>query len=231
MSGGGFDSGFSRDMGGIGFNQGFSRKRLIEAGGGSLATVGALFSNFDTYIIDGVRALHGGTAGVGYPAFAGILSRVNITITSVLKVTSAVTVKGFKFVRTPESSSSWTTITGDDMDVVLTVKSGGTINGGAISTKTFATNSKVRSATRTSPFSVNALRNEYDIYTMYDANAVTLTEGTYRIVYRSVGTQIGLASFWTANVPIPTTTNIYPDPADSANATYYPVIEVLETAP
>lgn len=157
--------------------------------------------------------------------------RSNITLTVVLKVTSTVTVQGFKFVRTPESSSSWLTMTGDDMDAVLTVKSGGSINGGALSTKTFATNSKVRSATRTSPFTVNTLLSEYDIYTVYDANAVTLTAGTYNVVYRSISTQIGVALMWKANVPIPTTTSIYPDPADAANATYYPVVEILTTAP
>lgn len=227
--GSGFDSGFSSGLGGgPGFNQGFSKRRAIA---GSLATPGALFTNFDSYITNGVRALSSGLAATGVPGFQGAVVRSNVTITSVFKVTSTVTVQGFKFVRTPEASSSWLTMTGDDMDAVLTVKSGGSINGGALTTKTFATNSKVRSATRTSPYAVNTLLSEYDIYTVYDANAVTLTAGTYNVVYRSVSTQIGVALMWKANVPIPTTTDIYPDPADAANATYYPVIEILATAP
>lgn len=232
MSGnGGFESGFSSDIGGSGFNQGFAKRRAVVSAGGGLATAGALFTNIDTYITNGSRALSSGLAATGVAGFQGAVTRSNSTITSVFKVTGTVTVQGFKFVRTPEASGNWLTLAGDDMDAVLTVKSGGSINGGALSTKTFATNSKVRSATRTSPVTVNSYLNEYDIYTVYDAAAVTLTAGTYNLVYRCTATQIGIALMWKANVPIPTTTSIYPDPADAANATYYPVIEILSTAP
>lgn len=225
----GFDSGFSGDLGGIGFNQGFSKKLAIKAAG--LATPGALYTNIDTYITDGIRAQSSGTAAAGVLGFQGVVVRSNIILDVVLKVTSTVTVQGFKFIRTPEPSGNWLTTSGDNMDAVLTVKSGGSINDGAISTKTFATNSKVRSATRTSPVTVNSYRNEFDIYTVYDANSVTLTAGTYKLSYRAISTQIGVALMWTANAPILTTTSVYPDPADSANTTYYPVMEVLSSAP
>jgi hypothetical protein len=188
----------------------------------------------DTYITNGVRALHSNPATAGSPAFLGLISRSNITRTVILKVDSTVTVQGFKFVRTPEASSAWTTVTFDDMDLVLTVSSGGSINGGAISSKTFATNVKVRSAVRTAvvnPMTVNTNRTEYDIYTVYDASAVTLTPGTYTAVYRGTNTQIGLASFHTSLIPIPTTTLIYPDPTGFPNTNYYPVMEILSTAP
>lgn len=223
----GFGQGFTSNSIGVsnGFNFGFFKPTSSTP-----AATGALFTNFDSYITNGTRALH----GAGQPALQGAVTRSNITITSVLKATSTVTVQGFKFVRTPEASGNWTVTTNDNMDLVLTVKSGGSINGGALSTKTFATNSKVRSATRTALTAgqtVNTYRTEYDVYTVYDANAVTLTAGTYQIVYRATSTQIGIALFNTAVVPIPTTANIYPDPADAANTTYYPVIEILETAP
>lgn len=223
----GFGTGFA--FGSAGYNNG-----LVKAASANSQAANVLFSNFSNYITNGTRELHGATVGAGNPAFLGAVTRSNVTFTKVLKVTSTVTVQGFKFVRTPEASSSWTTVTGDDMDVVLTVKSGGSINGGAISTKTFATNSKVRSATRTALTAgqtVNTYRTEYDIYTVYDASTVTLTAGTYQIVYRSTATQIGMALFWKANVPIPTTTSIYPDPDDASNATIYPVIEILSSAP
>lgn len=220
---------------GLSFFGGFGtglRARSVAAAVAGVSTPGALFSNFDTYIIGGTRVLHGATAAAGQPAALGYVTRPNITLTKVLKVTSTVTVQGFRFVRTPEASSSWTTQTGDDMDVVLTVKSGGSINGGAISTKTFATNAKIRSATRTALTAgqtVNTYRTEYDLYTVSDASAVTLTAGTYQIVYRSTGAQIGTALFWKANVPILTTTNIYPDPDDASNASVYPVMEILQS--
>lgn len=234
-SGYGFNQQFSTtslSLGG-GFGGAFSNLVTGSIGGGSSNT---LFSNFDTYIIGGTRVLHGATAAAGQPAFLGALTRTNVTITRVLKATSTVTVQGFKFVRTPEASGNWLTMTGDDMDVVLTAKSGGggSINGGALASKTFATNSKVRSATRTAlgvGETVNTYRTEYDVYTVYDATAVTLTAGTYQIVYRCTGTQIGIALFWKANVPIVTTSSIYPDPNDASNATSYPVIEVLSVAP
>ena len=228
MSSNGFGQGFSSS----GFSQssGFNAA-LYKPASAAVEQSSELFSNFNSYITNGTRAVHGATAGAGHPAFLGVVTRVNVTLTVVLKVVSPVTVKGFKFVRTPEASGNWLTTTFDNMDAVLTVKSGGSINGGAISTKTFATNSKVRSATRTSPVTVNSYRNEYDLYTVYDANAVTLTAGTYNLVYRGVSTQIGVAVLWTANVPISTTTSIYPDPADSANTNYHPVLQILSTAP
>ena len=228
----GFDSGFSTDLGGgFGFNEGFS-KRKIAAIAGYIPSAGALFTNIGTYIVDGTRVLHNGLVGSGDPARAGVLTRINITRTVVLKVTETVTVQGFNFVRVPEPSGNWSSLS-DNCDAVLTVKSGGSINGGAISTKTFATNSKFRTTSlgRTESTSVNDFRTDYDLITVYDASPVTLTSGTYTVVFKSVQSQIGLAHFWTANVPIPTTTTIYPDPVDTANTTFYPVMEILSTAP
>ena len=223
--GGGFTSG-SFGPSKVGFGAGFLRAAVTVPAPAS----NVLFSNFSTYITGGTRALH----GAGQPAFLGSVVRSNITLTKVLKVTSTITVQGFKFIRTPEASGNWTTTANDNMDVVLTVKSGGSINGGAISTKTFATNSKVRSATRTAlgvGETVNTYRTEYDTYTVYDASAVTLTAGTYQIVYRAVSTQIGVAIFNRSVVSIPTTTEVYPDPDDASNSSHYPIIEILSVAP
>lgn len=234
--GSGFDSGFSSTLGGgPGFGQGFIKKIFPGGGGGGgggIQTAGALFSNLDTYVVDGTRGLHAGTAAAGSPAFAGVVTRINITRTVVLTVTTTVTVQGFKFVRVPEPSGNWGSLT-DDLDAVLTVKSGGSINGGAISSKTFATNAKFRTTSvgRVTSTSVNDLRNDYDLLTVYDASAVTLTAGTYTLVFRGIQSQIGLAHFWTANIPIPTTTTVYPTPSDAANTNIYPVMEVLSTAP
>ena len=219
--GGGFTSGSFGDSR-LSFGRGFSTPAPVQ-----VVSSAVLFSNFSTYITDGTRALH----GAGQLALLGAVVRVNVTLTHVIKVTSTITVQGFKFIRTPEASGNWLVTTSDDMDVVLTVKSGGSINGGAISTKTFATNSKVRSATRTAPVTVNSYRTEYDTYTVYDTSAVTLTAGTYQIEYRGVSNQIGVAVFNRSAVAIPTTTSVYPDPDDASNSSYYPIIEILSVAP
>jgi hypothetical protein len=224
----GFDTGIVTDLSTVG---GFGRGIRIRATAAAVVS-STLFSNIDTYITNGTRALHSANPGsAGSPGVLALVTRSNLTRTMVLKVTSTVTVKGFKFIRTPEASGNWTTTTFDDFDVVLTVKSGGSINGGALASKTFATNTKVRSATRTAivnPATVNSYRTEYDTYTVSDSSAVTLTAGTYTAVYRGVSTQIGIAAIWKSIVPIPTTTSIYPDPDDAAN-TYYPVMEILSS--
>jgi hypothetical protein len=226
----GFDTGFhSGSMGsGGGFSMGFTRARgLIVASG--IADPNALYSNFDTYITDGTRALHS-TGSVGSPGVISFITRDNIRRTVVLKVDSTITLQGFRIIRTPEALGNWTTTTNDNFSATLSVKSGGTINGSAVATKTFSTNTKIRSATRTAnPATVNSYRTEYDIYTVSDSSAVTLTAGTYTLQYWAVSTQLGVAAFHTSLVPIPTTTLVYPDPADSANTSYHPVIELLST--
>lgn len=228
----GFGIGFSSGSfghSGSNFGRGFSLRAIL---GASDSPSVSLFNNINTYIVDGTRVLHGATVGEGRPARSGVLTRSNITRTVVLKVVDTVDINGFKFVRVPEPSGNWGTLS-DDCDAVLSVKSGGSINGGALSTKTFATNSKFRttSSGRTTTTSVNDLRTDYDLITVYDSSSVTLTAGTYNLVFRSIGTQIGLAHFWTANVPIPTTDTIYPDPVDSANTTAYPVVQIMSNAP
>ena len=229
----GFGSGFTSGSYGLGggFNRGLVRA-LSTPANVPAANPNILFSNIDTYITNGTRALHSNPAAAGSPGVLGFITRSNITRTMVLKVTSPVTVQGFKFIRTPEASSAWLTTTFDDIDVVLSVKSGGSIDGGALSSKTFATNSKVRSETRTAvvnPATVNTNRTEYDTYTVYDASPVNLAVGTYTTVFRGVNTQIGVAALWTSLVAIPTSALIYPDPSDAANTTYYPVMEILSS--
>ena len=210
---------------------GFTRARgLIVASG--VADPNALYSNFDTYITNGTRALHSNPAVAGSPGFIGFITRDNIRRSVVLKVDSTITLQGFRIIRTPEALGNWTTTTNDNFSGTLSVKSGGTINGSAVATKTFSTNTKVRSATRTAivnPATVNTYRTEYDTYTVYDSSAVTLTAGTYTLQYWAVSTQLGVAVLHTSLVPIPTTTQVYPDPADSANTSYHPVIELLST--
>jgi hypothetical protein len=211
------------------FGRGFSLAAISSVSGTPAVS---LFNNINTYIVDGTRVLHGTSAGAGSPARSGVVTRSNVTRTVVLKVIDNITVKGFKFVRVPEPLGNWNALT-DDCDAVLTVKSGGSINGGAISTKTFATNSKFRttSSGRISTTSVNDFRTDYDLITVYDTSSVTLTAGTYNLVFRGIQSQIGLAHFWTANIPIPTTDTVYPDPTDAANTTSYPVIQVMSEAP
>ena len=89
-----------------------------------------LYSNFEQYIINGVRQ-----------ATTTALIRTNISVTRRLVVTSTITVTGFKFIRIPPSN--WSTL-GYSVTGTLSVVagSGGTIDGGS-SSKGFNTKSSI----------------------------------------------------------------------------------------
>ena len=222
----GFGGGFSKNFGGDGFNSGFF-KPVTEAVQESNSDI--LYSNYDSYIINGTRQLHGTSDATGF-ALTNVVTRSNITRVHVIKATSTVTVQGFKFVRVPCTLGNWGFLT-DDMDLVLTIKSGGTINGSG--SKTFATMSKFRTnlTGRTSGVSENTLRDQYDLLTIYDATPVTLTAGTYTMTFKAINTQIGIAHAFKTKIPIVTTGSIFPDPDDSTNATIYPVLQIMSKAP
>lgn len=225
----GFGQGFTRNSTGVGggFNFGFFKATS------STPATGKLFTNFDTYIIDGSRLVHG-TSFVANATEATI--RSNIEHTRVLKVTETVTVQGFKFVRVP--FYNWQ-VTSCVLNLTLSVVggSGGSIDGNGAGTKTFTTNSVILKpatgrTTSDTLVGVNARPTEYDLITVYDATPVTLTAGSYQYAVKATDlANRSIAVLYTSKIPIPTTSNVYPDPDNATNATTYSVIEVLSTAP
>lgn len=154
-----------------------------------------LYSNFEQYIINGVRQ-----------ATTSNISRTNIPVARRLVVTDTITVTGFKFVRIPPSN--WTTLSYTVTGTLAVVAgSGGTIDGGT-SSKSFNTKSTVYNPTTGRANTTS----QYDIYDVRPVNNSTtvLTPGQYDITLLGTGANMDLAILTNSLFPIDTTKLIYP---------------------
>ena len=206
---------------------------FVGRGSQVIVPVGPLYSNVETYIVAGTRLTHGASASNNATS---LTSRSNIILNTGLIVPSGKTasVVGFTFVRTP--TDNWTTLT-TNMEATLTVTAGGggTIDGSGSGTKTFSTDSVVNTpaSSRYSGVDVNdaTARTQYDLCTVYAASAASLTAGTYNLQWYANDANRIFAHLYTANVPIVTTGNVYPDSAAANNANQYPVMRILSVFP
>lgn len=160
--------------------------------------VATLYSNFEQYIIGGVRQ-----------ATTYDLVRTNISTSRRLVVTNTITVTGFKFIRIPPDN--WSSISGYTVTGTLAVVagSGGTIDGGAAS-KSFNTKSTVANPSNTALRANNT--SQYDIYDVRPVNNTTtiLTPGQYTITLLGTSANMDIAILTNSLFPIDTTKLIYP---------------------
>ena len=159
------------------------------------------YSNFNAYIIDGVRQ-----------SSTGALVRINVSITQRFIVTSTVTVTGFKFIRIPPDN--WSGISGYAVTGTLSVVSGsgGTIDGGS-GNKSFNTKSTVNITTV--PATRANTTSQYDTYDVRPTNnsLTVLTAGQYNMTLLGTGANMLLALLTTSAFPIDTSRKIYPNNA------------------
>ena len=154
-----------------------------------------LYSNFEQYVIGGVRQ-----------ATTTTLVRTNISAIRRLVVTDTITVTGFKFMRIPPSN--WTTLAYTVTGTLSVVAgSGGTIDGGS-SSKGFNTKSTVYNPTTGRANTTS----QYDVYDVRPVNNSTtvLTPGQYDITLLGTGANMDLAILTNSVFPIDTTKLIYP---------------------
>jgi hypothetical protein len=156
------------------------------------------YSNFEQYIINGVRQ-----------AITYNLVRTNISTSRTLIVTESITVTGFRFIRIPPDN--WTSITGYTVTGTLAVVggTGATIDGG-VASKSFNTKSTVAI-----PSVVAQRANTTTQYDTYDVrpvnNTVTvLTAGQYTITLFGTGANMDIATLTNSLFPIDTSGKIYP---------------------
>ena len=156
-----------------------------------------LYSNFEQYIVNGVRQ-----------ATTTALIRTNISAARRLVVTDNITITGFKFVRIP--NNNWSTISYTVTGTLSVVSgTGATIDGG-VSNKSFNTKS-----TFNNPSVVAERANstsEYDIYDVRpnDNSTTSLTPGEYNITLLGTGANMDMAILTGSLFPIDTTKKIYP---------------------
>ena len=154
-----------------------------------------LYSNFEQYVIGGVRQ-----------ATTTALIRTNISAARRLIVTDTITVTGFKFMRIPPNN--WTTLVYTVTGTLSVVAgSGGTIDGGS-SSKSFNTKSTVYNPTTGRA----STTSQYDIYDVRPVNNSTtiLTPGQYDITLLGTGANMDMAILTNSVFPIDTTKKIYP---------------------
>ena len=156
-----------------------------------------LYSNFEQYIVNGVRQ-----------ATTTALIRTNISAARRLVVTDNITITGFKFVRIP--NNNWSTISYTVTGTLSVVSgTGATIDGG-VSNKSFNTKS-----TFNNPSVVAERANstsQYDIYDVRpnDNSTTALTPGEYNITLLGTGANMDMAILTNSVFPIDTTKTIYP---------------------
>lgn len=156
-----------------------------------------LYSNFEQYIIGGVRQ-----------ATTSTITRTNIPVPRRLIVADTIIVTGFKFVRIPPSN--WTTLIYSVTGTLSVVAgSGGTIDGGS-SSKSFNTKTSVYNPSVVGQRANNT--SQYDIYDVRPVNNTTtvLTPGQYDITLLGTGANMDLAILTNSVFPIDTTKLIYP---------------------
>lgn len=155
------------------------------------------YSNFEQYIINGVRQ-----------ATTAALIRTNISAARRLVVTSTITITGFKFIRIPPNN--WSTLAYSVTGTLSVVGgSGGTIDGG-VASKSFNTKTSVYN-----PAVVAQRANTTSQYDTYDVRPVnntttTLTAGQYDISLLGTGANMDMAILTNSLFPIDTSKQIYP---------------------
>ena len=157
-----------------------------------------VYSNFEQYIIDGVRQ-----------ATTTSLIRTNISITQRMIVTETILVTGFKFIRIPPSN--WSSISGYAVTGTLSIVAGtgATIDGGT-SSKSFNTKSTVNIPSVVAQRANNT--SQYDTYDVRPVNntTTTLTAGQYNITLLGTAANMDMAILTNSIFPIDTTKKIYP---------------------
>lgn len=156
------------------------------------------YSNFEQYIINGVRQ-----------ATTTTLIRTNISASRRLIVTETITITGFKFIRIPPNN--WTSISGFAVTGTLAVvpATGATIDGSS-SSKSFNTKSTV--AIPSVPAQRVDNTSQYDTYDVRPVNnsTTTLTAGEYAITLFGTSANMDMAILTNSIFPIDTTKKIYP---------------------
>lgn len=164
-----------------------------------------LYSNFDDYIIDGVRQ-----------ATTGDLIRTNISSARRLIVTETISIRGFVLVRIPPDN--WSTTSGYGFQPTLSVVSGtgATIDGGS-SSKSFS--SQVTILNPSTAAERTGGTSQYDIYRLTPSNGstTTLTSGEYTLSVLGTAANMTIATLTTSTFPIDTSGTIYP----SGSATHF----------
>lgn len=185
-------------------NQG--RMELSRTGNGSIqisvapssAPQTGEYSNFEQYIINGVRQ-----------ATTYDLVRINISTSRRLVVAESIIVTGFKFIRIPPDN--WSSISGYTVTGTLAVVSGtgATIDGGTTS-KSFNTKSTVATPSVVAQRANNT--SQYDVYDVRPVNntTTTLTAGQYTITLFGTAANMDIATLTNSVFPIDTTKKIYP---------------------
>jgi hypothetical protein len=165
------------------------------------------YSNFEQYIINGVRQ-----------ATTTSLIRSNITSSRRLIVAQTISIEGFTFLRIP--SSNWTIINNGNLRPTLSIINGtGASIDGSVNSKQFYGETRILNP------SVQAeranLTTQYDTYIMRPTNAsmTTLTPGEYTISLFSTGANFDLATLTNTIFPIDITRKIYP--SSTAATTHY----------
>ena len=161
------------------------------------AAASTFYSNFEQYIVDGVRQ-----------ATTYDLVRTNISTSRRLVVTDTITITGFKFIRIPPDN--WSTLSYSVTGTLSVVGgTGATIDGG-VSNKSFNTKTTVNNP------SVIAQRanttSQYDTYDVRPVNnsTTTLTAGQYNITLLGTGANMDIATLTNSLFPIDTSKLIYP---------------------
>ena len=163
-----------------------------------------LYSNFDVYIVDGVRQ-----------ASTADLIRSNISTSRRLIVTETITIYGFKLVRIPPDN--WTQTSYSFVPTLSVVSgTGATIDGGTTS-KGF-TNARVILNPKTVAERTGST-SQYDIFIMTPTGdaSTTLTAGQYSLSVLGNSANMDIATLTTATFPIDTSKKIYP----SGSATHF----------
>jgi hypothetical protein len=178
-----------------------------------LAGPATLYSNFDLYIIDGIRQNS-----------TGATVRGNVFIDYQLIVTENITINGFKLMRIPPAN--WNSVPTASVELYPTLQvvgGGATIDGGA-TPKQFFEQSVVYNSTdiATRPLDTT----QYDTYTMtvVGGGTTALTVGTYNINMNASTGNIGIAVMPNASFPIDQSGPIYPSPTAS---TFHLAMEIF----
>ena len=156
------------------------------------------YSNFEQYIINGVRQ-----------AITYDLVRTNVSTSRRLVVTDTITITGFKFIRIPPDN--WSSISGYTVTGTLAIVSatGATIDGGT-SSKSFNTKSTVSIPSVPAQRANNT--SQYDTYDVRPVNntATTLTAGQYTMTLFGTAANMDIAILTNSLFPINTSGKIYP---------------------
>lgn len=179
------------------YNSGYFNLSLSGSATPAPAPTG-FYSNFEQYIINGVRQ-----------ATTTTLIRTNISASRRLVVVSTITITGFKFIRIPPSN--WSSISGYAVTGTLSVVggSGGTIDGG-VASKSFNTKSTVNIPSVVAQRANNT--SQYDTYDVRPVNntTTTLTAGQYDISLLGTAANMDMAILTNSVFPIDTSKQIYP---------------------